>query len=77
MQRAAQRKADSATRGRRTPKITQGLSNQPIADLPAFYAEIVNTGRYLPVSAISNSMRDALLTRGLVTLEQLRERGVR
>jgi hypothetical protein len=37
----------------------------------------VNSGRYLPVSAISNSMRDALLTRGLVTLEQLRERGVR
>ena len=77
MQRAAQRKADSATRRPRTPKTPPRLSNQPIADLPAFYAEIVNSGRYLPVSAISNSMRDSLLTRGLVTLEQLRERGVR
>ena len=77
MQRAAQRKADSATRRRRTPKTPPGLSNQPIADLPAFYAEIVNSGRYLPVSAISNSMRDALLARGLVTVERLRERGVR
>jgi hypothetical protein len=77
MQRAAQRKADTAAQRRRTPKASPGLSNQPIADLPAFYAEIVNSGRYLPVSAISNSMRDTLLARGLVTLEQLRERGVR
>jgi hypothetical protein len=77
MQRAAQRKADSATQRRRTHKASPGLSNQPIADLPAFYAKIVNSGRYLPVSAISNSMRDAPLARGLVTLEQLRERGVR
>jgi hypothetical protein len=77
MRRTAQRKADSATRRPRTPKTPPGLSNQLIADLPAFYAEIVNSGRYLPVSAISNSMRDALLTRRLVTLEQLRERGVR
>ena len=77
MQRAAQRKADSATRRRRTPKTPPRLTNKPSADLPAFYAEIVNTGRYLPVSAISNSMRDALLARGLVTLKQLRERGVR
>jgi hypothetical protein len=64
MQRAAQRKVDSATQRRRTPKTPPGLSNQPIADLPAFYAEIVNSGRYLPVSAISNSMRDVLVTRG-------------
>ena len=77
MQRTAQRKAESATRRPRTPKAPPGLTNKPSADLPAFYAEIVNSGRYLPVSAISNSMRDALLARGLVTLEQLRERGVR
>ena len=77
MQRAAQRKADSATRKPRPTKARPGLTNQPSADLPAFYAEIVNSGRYLPVSAISNSMRDALLARGLVTVERLRERGVR
>jgi DNA-binding transcriptional MerR regulator len=77
MQRTAQRKAESATRRPRTTKALPRLTNKPSADLPAFYAEIVNSGRYLPVSAISNSMRDALLTRGLVTLEQLRERGVR
>ncbi|MFV1877781.1 hypothetical protein [Nioella sp.] len=33
--------------------------------------------RYLPVSAISNSMRDAMLARRLVTVERLRERGIR
>ena len=32
---------------------------------------------YLPVSAISNTMRDAMLSRGLVTPARLRERGVR
>ena len=77
MQRTAQRKAESATRKPRPTKARPGLTNQPGVDLPAFYAEIVNSGRYLPVSAISNSMRDALLARGLVTAEQLRERGVR
>jgi hypothetical protein len=77
MRRTGQRKTDSATRRRRTTKATPGLTNKPSADLPAFYAEIVNSGRYLPVSAISNSMRDALLARGLVTVERLRERGVR
>ena len=50
---------------------------KPITDLPAFYADLVNSDRYLPVSAISNTMRDAMLARGLVTAERLRERGVR
>ncbi len=40
-------------------------------------ADLVNSDRYLPVSAISNTMRDAMLARGLVTAERLRERGVR
>jgi hypothetical protein len=43
----------------------------------AFYAELVNSDRYLPPSTISNTMRDAMLARGLVTAERLRERGVR
>lgn len=33
--------------------------------------------RYLPVSAISNTIRDSMLARGLVTTQRLRERGVR
>ena len=48
-----------------------------MTDLPAFYAKIVNADGYLPVSAISNTMRDAMLGRGLVTAERLRERGIR
>ncbi len=43
----------------------------------AFYAKMVNSDGYLPVSAISNSIRDAMLVRGLVTPERLRMRGVR
>jgi hypothetical protein len=45
--------------------------------LPVFYADWVKSDKYLPPSAISNTMRDAMLTRGLVTAERLRERGIR
>jgi hypothetical protein len=37
----------------------------------------VNADGFLPVSAINNTMRDAMLGRGLVTAERLRERGIR
>jgi len=77
MQRAAQRKAEYATRKRRKPKAAPTPAAKPITDLPAFYADLVNSDRYLPVSAISNTMRDAMLARGLVTAQRLRERGVR
>jgi hypothetical protein len=77
MQRAAQRKVEDAARKRRKPKAAPVPATKPIADLPAFYADLVNSDRYLPVSAISNTMRDAMLARGLVTPERLRERGVR
>jgi DNA-binding transcriptional MerR regulator len=77
MQRAAQRKADEASRKRRKPKNSAAQETRPMTDLPVFYAEMVNSDRYLPVSAISNSMRDAMLARGLVTAERLRERGIR
>lgn len=77
MQRAAQRKADEASRKRRKPKTAASQEPRPISDLPVFYAEMVNSDRYLPVSAISNSMRNAMLARGLVTAERLRERGIR
>ena len=77
MQRAAQRKVEDAGRKRRKPKAAPAPAARPITDLPAFYAELVNSDGYLPVSAISNTMRDAMLARGLVTAERLRLRGVR
>ena len=77
MQRAAQRKADEASRKRRKQKKAASQETRQITDLPVFYAEMVNSDRYVPVSAISNSMRDAMLARGLVTAERLRERGIR
>lgn len=77
IQRAAQRKADEKSRGRRKAHKSAKSENRPITDLPVFYAEMVNSDRYLPVSAISNSMRDAMLARGLVTVERLRDRGIR
>jgi hypothetical protein len=77
MQRAAQRKVEEASRKRRKPKMAAAQEPRPIRDLPVFYAEMVNSDRYVPVSAISNSMRDAMLARGLVTAERLRERGIR
>ncbi|MGF6861770.1 hypothetical protein ABIE69_002343 [Rhodobacteraceae bacterium MBR-64] len=77
MQRAAQRKVEAAGRKRRKGKSKPAPAAKPITDLPAFYAKIVNADGYLPVSAISNTMRDAMLGRGLVTAERLRERGIR
>ena len=77
MQRAAQRKADAKSRGRRKARKSAKSETRPITDLPVFYAEMVNSDRYLPASAISNSMRDAMLARGLVTIERLRDRGIR
>jgi hypothetical protein len=77
MQRAAQRKAEDAGRKRRKPKAAPAPAAPLITNLPAFYADLVNSDRYLPPSMISNAMRDAMLARGLVTAERLRKRGVR
>jgi hypothetical protein len=77
MQRAAKRKVEAAGQNRRKRKSEPAPAAKPITDLPAFYAKIVNADGYLPVSAISNTMRDAMLGRGLVTAERLRERGIR
>jgi hypothetical protein len=77
MQRAAQRKVEDAGRKRRKLKAVPASAAKPITDLPAVYANLINANGYLPVSAISNTMRDAMLARRLVTPERLRERGVR
>jgi hypothetical protein len=84
MQRAAQRlkqiSAGSAATGPvngRSRRGKQGAGPPPSADeLAAFYAGLVNSDKFLPPSMISNSMRDAMLARGLVSPERLRERGV-
>jgi hypothetical protein len=82
MERAAQRDAQTAAaeakpqRTKHSRKVD--LTPRPSADdLAAFYADLVNSDRYLPVSTISNTTRDAMLARGLVTPERLRMRGVR
>ena len=77
MQRAAQCKVEADGQKRRKRKSEPAPAAKPITDLPAFYAKIVNADGYLPVSAISNTMRDAMLGRGLVTAERLRERWIR
>ena len=76
---AAGKGIEDAGRKRRKAKEAPATAPaaKPITDLPAFYADLVNSDRYLPVSAISNTMRDAMLARGLVTAERLREPGVR
>jgi len=86
MQRAAQRLkqtsvggvAKGSTNGTgRSRRGKQEAGPPPSADeLAAFYAELVNSKKFLPPSTISNAMRDAMLARGLVSPERLRERGV-
>jgi hypothetical protein len=87
MQRAAQRLKQTGARGALNGSVSSaGSSRQrnrnadpmPSADeKAAFYADLVNSDRFLPANTISNSIRDAMLERGLVTVERLRERGVR
>lgn len=45
-------------------------------EIASFYAGLVNGDGHLPSNAISNTVRDAMLARGLVTSERLRARGV-
>jgi len=87
MQRAAARlkqtgaavaRKGAAPGGSETRRRKRDDGPRPSDDkLAAFYADLVNSERFLPPSTISNTMRDAMLTRGLVTVERLRERGVR
>lgn len=81
MERAAQREAQAVAH-RSSQKAARrrrrDVGPRPSTDdLAAFYAELVNSDRYLPANAISNAMRTAMLSRRLVTAERLRMRGVR
>ena len=79
MERAARCDAQEADAGGRksTRKRKRDPGHLPSEDeRAAFYARIVNADGFLPPNMISNSIRDAMLSRGLVTAERLRERGV-
>lgn len=47
------------------------------ADQLAFLADWVNSDRFIPASALSNTTRDKLLSRGLVTPDRMLARGFR
>lgn len=60
-----------------------GVDSNPPAPAPAdaeaqirFFASWINSDRYLPPSAITNTIIRALLGRGLVTPDRLRQRGL-
>jgi hypothetical protein len=80
MERAAQRLARPSTTqpGDKGPARRPGRTHTTASldEMAAFYAELVNSDRFLPSSMISNTVRDAMLARGLVTVERLRMRGV-
>jgi hypothetical protein len=78
MERAAQRDAQAAAAapGRRKRRKPDSGPRPSDDELAAFYARMVNSDTFLPANTISNTMRDAMLARGLVTPERLRARGV-
>jgi hypothetical protein len=82
MERAAQRDAQAAAANVSALKSKRGRKAQgkppPSPDeLAEFYAAKINSDEYLPPSMISNAMCGAMLARGLVTADRLRQRGVR
>ena len=81
MERAAQRDAQAATVSGRAGRAKGGRRRQsappPSPDeLAAFYAAKVNSDAFLPANMISNAMCGEMLKRRLVTMAQLRARGV-
>lgn len=80
MERAARTaKAPPPSEGDQRRKRKSKPADTPRASLDeiaSFYAGMVNGDGYLPSNAISNTVRDAMLARGLVTAQRLRERGV-
>ena len=54
----------------------QGALTQKALDQTEYLERTVYRDGYLPSNAISNTVRDAMLARSLVTAQRLRERGV-
>jgi hypothetical protein len=85
MQRAAQRlKQTGAAVAKKGPPTGNGRDPAPQArrwpppsddELAAFYADLVNSDRFLPPSTISNTMRDAMLARAGHARAPARARG--
>lgn len=80
MERAARQGAEAASTKQgstsRRRRKSDPVPMPSMDDRAAFYAGLVNSDGFLPANMISNSIRDAMLARGLVTPERLRERGV-
>ena len=66
----------SPRRGKRQTGRTAEAPRPSDDEKAAFYADMVNSDRYLPANTISNTIRDSMLARGLVTPERLRAPGV-
>ena len=82
MERAAGRDAEAVAAdaiGEKARRERKRNSGPPPSDdqLAAFYAAKVNSDEYMPNGMISSAMWGLMLTRGLVTPERLRMRGVR
>jgi hypothetical protein len=76
MERASRSRAtQTASTDKRRKRGTAPTPLPSAEEMARFYAGMVNGEGYLPPSAISTRVRELLLTRGLVTLERLRERG--
>lgn len=61
---------------RRQPIAGPGAEKADVSPQPRFYADWVNADRYLPPSAITSAMVQALLSAGLVRVERLAQRGL-
>ena len=82
MERAAKRDAQGTAISQKAPTGKRQTGRTADAPRPsddekaAFYADMVKSERYLPANTISNPVREAMLSRGLVKPERLRARGV-
>lgn len=81
LDRAMERAARSAAQPTRAADKRRKRRSSPTPppddkELAVFYADMVNADGYLPPSAITNRVREILLSRGLVTPERLRMRGL-
>ena len=74
------RASDPCTYRRQPTRYILGFEKEfpqkPTSESGDGFVEIMEENDYLPASAISNTLRDAMLSRGMVTPERLRARGV-
>ncbi len=73
--RSAHARANERHVIRRAQRGGTGL-RASLSEQLVFYADLVNSDRYLPASMVGNVIREAMLAKGLVTTQQLRMRGV-